>query len=154
MKKFSWFLGILSLLLFFTSCSTKMKTVKPVKVEKYSIDYGVREQGRQTVALALEYYNQGGFQKSGDLFLEAADLYKKANAVDEEKKALIAAAKIQLKSNNRQKFILSMTRFKDLLRKLEMPSEEERLLINLASHIKGIKELPYPVMAKWQEIFN
>jgi len=115
--------------------------------------YSKLEQARQTVALALEYFDQGGYEKSAGLFLEAADLYRGLDASDEERRALIAAAKVQLKCSHRQPFLLTMARFKGLLGRLEMPSEEERFLINLSDHMKG-KPLTYPVKGACQVIFN
>jgi len=126
------------------------ETVRKVEREP---SYVKIEQARQTVALALEYFDQGGYEKSSGLFLQAADLYRTLNLKDEEKRALIAAAKVQLKCSKRQSFLLTMARFKGLLSNLEMPSEEERFFVNLSDHMKG-KPLTYPVKGSWQVIFK
>jgi len=125
-------------------------TVSKVETEP---SYVKLEQARQTVALALEYFDQGGYEKSAELFLQAADLYGELNTKDEEKCALIAAAKVQLKCSKRQPFLLTMARFKGLLSNLEMPSEEERFFVNLSDHMKG-RPLTYPVKGSWQVIFK
>ena len=125
-------------------------TVRKVETEPSSVKL---EQARQTVALALEYFDQGGYEKSAELFLQAADLYRTLNLKDEERRALIAAAKVQLKCSKRQPFLLAMVRFKGLLSNLEMPSEEERFFVNLSDHMKG-RPLAYPVKGSWQVIFK
>jgi len=126
------------------------ETVRKVESEP---SYVKLEQAQQTVALALEYFDQGGFEKSAELFLQAADLYRTLNLKDEERRALIAAAKVQLKCSKRQAFLLTMARFKGLLSNLEMPSEEERFLVNLSDHMKE-RPLTYPVKGSWQVIFK
>jgi hypothetical protein len=136
-----------------THSLTKNEIKDTVKKAERDQSYLKLEQAQQTVALALEYYDQGGYEKSADLFLEAADLYRELAARDEERRALIAAAKVQLKCSQRQPFLLTMARFKRLLPPLEMPSEEERFLINLSDHMKGMP-LTYPVKEAWQVIFR
>lgn len=111
------------------------------------------EQAQQTVALALEYFDQGGYEKSAELFLQAADLYRTLKLKDEERRAIIAAAKVQVKGSKTEPFLLTMARFKGLLSNLEMPSEEERFLVNLSDHMKG-RPLTYPVKGTWQVIFK
>jgi len=115
--------------------------------------YKKLERVQQTVALALEFHDQGGFKKSADLFLEAADLYREINLEKEARQSLIAAAKVQLKCSQRQLFLLTMARYKGILGHYEMPSEEERFLVNLSDYMKG-KSLTYPVKAPWQVIFK
>ena len=115
--------------------------------------YKKLERAQQTVALALEYFDQGGYEKSAGLFLNAADLYGELNSKDEEKHSLIAAAKTQLKCSKRQPFLLTMARFNGLVGNLEMPSEEERFLVNLSDHMKG-RPLTYPVKGSWEVIFK
>lgn len=111
------------------------------------------EEGRQAIELALEFHAQGGFEKAAELFLEAADKFRALNARDEERKALVSAAKMQLKSSQRKAFLLTMARFKGIMARFEMPSEEERFLVNLSDHMKE-KPLTYPVKASWQVIFK
>ena len=127
-----------------------LETVRKIEREP---SYVKIEQARQTVALALEYFDQGGYEKSADLFLQAADLYQTLNLKDEERRALIAAAKVQLKCSKTQPFLLTMARFNGLLSNLEMPSEEERFFVNLGDHMKG-RPLTYPVKGSWQVIFK
>lgn len=111
------------------------------------------EQAQQTVNLALEYHDQGGYEKSSVLFMKAADLFEEIGASDEQRRAIIAAAKVQLKCSLRQEFLLTMARFRGLIGQFEMPSEEERFLIDLADHMKE-KPLTYPVKESWQFIFE
>ncbi len=111
------------------------------------------DQARQTVDLALEYHDQGGYDKSAELFLEAAGLFREVDALEEERSALIAAAKVQLKRSHKEAFLLTMTRFTGLVSRLEMPSDEERFLINLADHMNG-RPLRYPVKESWQAVFK
>ena len=146
------------LLLTVTACSG-MRTLSKQEMD-YTISAVERdrsrvalEEGRQAIELALEFHDQGGFEKAAELFLEAADKFRTLNVRDEKRKALVAAAKMQLKSSQRKAFLLTMARFKGLLGRLEMPSEEERFLVNLSDHMKE-KPLTYPVKASWQVIFK
>ncbi|OPX39782.1 MAG: hypothetical protein B1H11_02105 [Desulfobacteraceae bacterium 4484_190.1] len=147
------------LVLALSACTGHMRPLTKIEIQdtvqrvERDPSYLKLEQAQQTVALALEYYDQGGYEKSAGLFLEAVDLYRELGARDEERRALIAAAKVQLKCSQRQPFLLTMARFKGLLPRLEMPSEEERFLINLSDHMKG-RPLTYPVKEAWQVIFR
>lgn len=158
MKKVTLFILSACFLLSLSACAGSMQSLS--KGEIYEVAQGVErgrynklEQAQQTVALALEYYDQGGYEKSAGLFLEATDLFRELGARDEQRRALIAAAKVQLKCSQRQPFLLTMARFKGLLERLEMPLEEERFLINLSDHMKG-KSLTYPVKGACQVIFK
>ena len=111
------------------------------------------EEGRQAAELALEFHEQGGFERAAELFLEAADKFRAFNDRDKERRALVAAAKMQIKASHRKAFLLTMARFKGLLGRLEMLSEEECFLVNLSDHMKN-KPLTYPVKASWQVIFK
>ena len=133
MKRATLFILSVCFLLSFSACAGSMQSLS--KGEIYEVAQGVErgrynklEQAQQTVALALEYYDQGGYEKSAGLFLEAAELYRGLDARDEQRRSLIAAAKVQLKCSQRQPFLLTMARFKGLIGRLEMPSEEERFL--------------------------
>jgi len=156
MRKTIHFILIAILLSTISACSGLIPK-KEIIVSEQMIErekpYVKLEQAQQTVALALEYYDQGGYEKSAELFLEAAALYRDLYARDEERRALIAAAKVQLKCSQRQPFLLTMARFKGLIDRLEMPSEEERFLINLSDQMKG-NPLTYPVNGAWRVIFN
>ena len=149
MKRVTLFILSACFLLSISACAGSMQSLSGVERERYS----KLEQAQQTVALALEYYDQGGYEKSAGLFLEAAELYNGLDARDEQRRALVAAAKVQLKCSQRQPFLLTMARFKGLIGRLEMPSEEERFLVNLSDHMKG-KPLTYPVQGAGQVIFN
>ena len=140
-------------LLILSACTGSMHEIHKVAQEVVRGRYNKLEQAQQTVALALEYHDQGGYEKSAGLFLEAAELYRELDACDEQRSALVAAAKVQLKCGQKQPFFLTMARFKGLIGRLEMPSEEERFLVNLSDHMKG-KPLTYPVHGAWQVIFN
>ncbi len=156
MKKTIHFILVAILLLTISACSgliPKKKILISEQMIEREKPYVKLEQAQQTVALALEYYDQGGYEKSAELFLEAAALYRNLYARDEERRSLIAAAKVQLKCSQRQPFLLTMARFKGLIDRLEMPSEEERFLINLSDQMKG-KPLTYPVNGAWRVIFN
>ena len=115
--------------------------------------YNKLEQAQQSVALALRYHNHGGYEKSAALFLQAADLYEQLEVGDDLKRTLLAAAKMQLKYNNQEGFLLTMARYKGLLGTLEMPSSEERFLINLSSHMKR-EPLIYPVEQSKRIVFE
>ena len=158
MKRAILFILSACFLLSISACAGSMQSLS--KGEIYEVAQGVErgrynklEQAQQTVALALEYYDQGGYEKSAGLFLEAAELYRELDVSDEQRSALVAAAKVQLKCGPKQPFFLTMARFKGLIGRLEMPSEEERFLVNLSDHMKG-KPLTYPVQGAWQIIFN
>ena len=159
MKKFYLFALSACILFSLSACAGSTRslskdeireTVRKVETES---PYVKLEQARQTIALALEYYDQGGYEKSAGLFLQAADIYRTLNLKDEEKRALIAAAKVQLKCGRTKPFLLTMAHFKGLLADLEMPSEEERFLVNLSDNMKQ-QTLTYPVTGAWQAIFK
>ena len=146
------------LLLTVTACSG-MRTLSKQEMD-YTISAVERdrsrvalEEGRQAIELALEFHDQGGFEKAAELFLEAADKFRTLNVRDEKRKALVAAAKMQLKSSQRKAFLLTMARFKGIMAQFEMPTEDERFLINLSDYMKE-KPLTYPVKASWQVIFK
>lgn len=156
-RKFS-LISVTLLLLAITACSG-MKTLS-----KQEIDYtlfvteqdrsrAALEEGRQATELALEFHEQGGFEKAAELFLEASDKFRAVNARDEERKALVAAAKMQLKCSQRKAFLLTMARFKGLLAKFEMPTEEECFLVNLSDQMKN-QPLSYPVKSSWRVVFQ
>lgn len=148
-KTYVWFMSAV-VLLQLTACSG----LRNSEMQEFRINQSVKlDQAQQTVALALEYHDQGGYEKSAELFLNAADLFEEIGAFDEQRRTIIAAAKVQLKCSLRQEFILTMTRFRGLIGQLEMPSEEERFLIDLADHMRH-KPLTYPVKESWQIIFE
>ena len=158
-KNLSVFVLAVSMLVGLSACAgstrslTKEEIRETLRKAEREPTYVKLEQAQQTVALALEYFDQGGYEKSAELFLQAADLYRTLNLSDEERRAMIAAAKVQLKCSKRQSFLLTMARFKGLLSNLEMPSEEERFLVNLSDHMKE-RPLTYPVKGSWQVIFK
>ena len=158
MKRAILFILSACFLLSISACAGSMESLSKVDIHEVAQEvergrYNKLEQAKQTVTLALEYYDQGGYEKSAGLFLEAAELYSGLDARDEQRRSLVAAAKVQIKCSQRQPFFLTMARFKGLIGRLEMPSEEERFLINLSDHMKG-KPLTYPVHDTWQVIFN
>lgn len=159
MKNLSLFVLSVCVVFGLLACSGHMKSLTKGEIQDavHKVEteplYVKLERAQQTVALALEYHDQGGYEKCAGLFLDAADLFRELNLNDEERRALIAAAKVQLKCSQRQPFLLTMARFKGLLANLEMPSEEERFLVNLSDHMKG-KPLTYPVKGAWQVVFK
>jgi len=159
MKPLSNLTLIAIMLLAISACSGHMRSLTKDEIQEtiQSVEmepsYIKLDQAQQTVALALEYHDQGAYEKSAGLFLEAAGLYHELNARDEERRALIAAAKVQLKCSQRQPFLLTMARYRGLIDRLQMPPEDERFLLNLADHMKG-KPLTYPVKDSWQVVFK
>ena len=156
-RKFSLILVTL-LLLTITACSgmrslSKQDIDHTISVVEQERAKATLEEGRQAAELALEFHEQGGFEKAAELFLEAADKFRAFNDPDKERRALVAAAMMQIKASQRKAFLLTMARFKGLLGRLEMPSEEECFLVDLSDHMKN-KPLTYPVKASWQVIFN
>jgi hypothetical protein len=156
-NKFSLILVTL-LLLTITACSG-MRTLSKQEID-YTISVAERdrsraalEEGRQAIELALEFRDQGGFEKATELFLEAADKFRTLNDRDEKRKALVAAAKMQLKCSQRKAFLLTVARFRGIMARFEMPTEDERFLVNLSDYMKE-KPLTYPVKASWQVIFK
>ena len=148
MRKFNLLFVFVTLAFALSACTGTMnRAVGP------DPSYLMLEQAQQTVAVALEYHDQGGYEKSARLFLEAANLFRGIKAKDEERRSLIAAAKVQLKCSQRQPFLLTMVRYRGLIDHLEMPQEDERFLMNIADHMKG-KPLTYPVKDSWQVVFN
>ena len=112
-----------------------------------------QEEARQTVALALAYFDQAGYEKSADLFLRAADLYQALGLKEDEKRALMAAARVQLKCSRKEAFLLAMARYRTLTGDLEMPSEDVRFLLNLSDQMQK-RRLNYPVKAPWKVVFE
>nr|MBC8417008.1 hypothetical protein [Desulfobacterales bacterium] len=103
MKNLSVFVLAVSMLVGLSACAGSTRSLskdeiqETVRKAEREPSYVEIEEARQTVALALEYFDQGGYEKSAELFLQAADLYRALNLNDEERRALIAAAKVQLK---------------------------------------------------------
>ena len=124
-----------------------------IRQARAEASYKKLEQARQTVALAREYFDQGGYEKCADLYINAADLYREIDAQKKERNTLINAAKMQARCSRTQAFLLTMARFKGLVGDLEMPSEEERFLINLSDHMNG-RSLTYPVKGSWEVVFK
>ena len=158
MKRATLFILSACFLLSLSACAGSMQSLSKGGIHEVAQGvgrgrYNKLEQAQQTVALALEYYDQGGYEKSAGLFLEAAELYRGLDVSDEQRRALVAAAKVQLKCGQKQPFLLTMARFKGLIGRLEMPSEEERFLVNLSDHMKG-KSLAYPVQEAWQVVLQ
>jgi hypothetical protein len=153
MKKLIVLILSIILLVSLSACSVFKGSFSRKEINELDPSSLQLEQAQQTVALALEYYDQGGYEKSAELFLEAAGLYGVLSARDEERRSLIAAAKVQLKCSQRQPFLLTVARYKGLVDSLKMPSEEERFLIDLSDQMTG-KPLTYPVMGEWQAIFK
>ena len=152
MKLFNFCL-VAAIIFALSACAGNMNNLKKDDTLEPNPSYLKLEQAQQTVALALEYHDQGGYEKSAELFLEAADLFHEINSKDEERRSLIAAAKVQLKCSQRQPFLLTMARYRQLIAHLEMPPEDERFLMNLADHMKG-NPLTYPVKDSWHVVFN
>jgi len=111
------------------------------------------EQADQTVNLALAYHDQGDFKKSGELFVNAADLYGEIDNDPMENRALIAAAKAQLKSSQIPEFQLAVVRLKGLNDSRQMPDKEVQFLINLSDHMQQ-RSLSYPVQKPWRVVFG
>lgn len=156
-NKFSLILVTL-LLLTVTACSG-MRSLSKQEID-YTIFVAERdrpratlEEGRQAIELALEFHAQGGFEKAAELFLEAADKFRALNDRDEKRKALVSAAKMQLKCSQRKAFLLTMARLKGFLARFEMPTEEERFLVNLSDRMKN-QPLSYPVKSSWRVVFQ
>ena len=141
-----------------SGCATSREPLTPAEIDgaiqaAERGQYNKLEEAQQSVSLALRYHDQGGYEKSAALFLQAADLYAELETKDELRKSLLAAAKMQLKYNEQEAFLLTMARYKGLLDVLEMPSSEERFLINLSNHMKG-EPLTYPVERSKRVVFE
>ena len=127
---------------------------RQVVADGHLLDTGSKfGQAKQSLALAMEYYEQEGYEKSADLFLDAARLFKEAGSHDGEKNALIAAAKMQLKCSQKESFLLTMARYQSVMEPLSMPSEEECFLINLSDSMKR-DDPSYPVSESCRFLFN
>lgn len=113
----------------------------------------ILKQANESFSLGLAYYDERGYEKSAELFMKAADLYRLVPLGTEEKRAVMAAAKAQLKAGNREAFIGAMARYKGLLQKNELPDEEERFFLNLSASMRGAP-LAYPVKDAWRKIFD
>ena len=111
------------------------------------------EKAKQKVALALEFHDQGGYAKSAELFLKAADLYHWLGLSADERNSLLAAAKMQLKCSQNKPFLFSVARYKGLIGQSEMPPEDERFLVNLSDHMNGLP-LSYPNKNDWRVVFS
>lgn len=156
----TYLLGIIvAIILNLSACAGSMKALskteieEAVKIVEEKPSYIKLDKAQQTVALALEYHDQGGYERSAEFFLSAADLYRELYLKPEERRAVVAAAKVQLRCSKRQTFLLTMARFRGLLNGLEMPSEEERFLLNLSDHMKE-KPLTYPIISSWETVFK
>ena len=124
-----------------TSEVTPVEATAPAKAQK-------------TINLALAFFDQGAYSRSALLFEQASELYNLLGDQDCERLALIAAAKMHLMASKRKKFLLCISKLEHLADPLEMPSEDEQLLFNLAAHMKHESELPYPVKVEWRKVFN
>ena len=111
------------------------------------------EQADQTVNLALAYFDQGDFQKSGDLFIEAADLYTEVENNSMAGQALIASAKSYLKCSRIPEFHLVVARLKGLEESRQMPETDVQFLVNLSEKMQQ-KPLSYPVQKSWRDVFG
>jgi hypothetical protein len=134
------------ILLVLSACCTKNSCSKKVITQKM-------DQADQTVKLAFSYYDQGDFKKSGELFINVADIYKEIENKDMERRALIAAAQSQLKCDQTQEFHITVARVKILLDNKQMPPEEVRLLVNLSDQMQH-RPLSYPVQRTWRAVFG
>ena len=130
-----------------SSCSTaKPMTKVDNRFEKIT-------QADKMVVLALQYHDQAGFEKCSELFLNAADIYRTSESIDNSRRAHLAAAKCHLKTGNKDEFLLTMDRYRIFLPPLQMPSEDERFLIDLADSMNK-KPLTYPPLLKWEGILR
>jgi|SRR3989339_656803 len=135
------------------SCSAvKPVTMPPVAIKE---DKGKERliQADKMVVLALQYHDQAGFEKCSDLFVDAAEIYRTGDSIDGSRKALLAAAKCHLKAGKTDGFLLTMARYRTFLPPLQMPSEDERFLIDLADSMNR-KPLTYPPLPKWGTILR
>lgn len=69
------------------SCSAvKPVTMPPVAIKE---DIGKERliQADKMVVLALQYHDQAGFERCSDLFVDAAEIYRTGDSIDDSKKA-------------------------------------------------------------------
>ena len=149
----------LCLLLGLSACAGSTRTLskeelrETVSNAETASSHEKQEEARQTVALALAYFDQGGYEKSADLLLQAADLYRVLGQKEDEKRTLLATARMHLKCSRMEAFLLAMARYRTLLGPVEMPSEDARFFLNLSDQISK-RPLSYPVRASWQVVFD
>ncbi len=98
----------------------------------------------QPINLALAYYQEGSYQKSAQYFEQAANMYHDDRDKDGERRAIVAAAKTHLKCSQRDRFLNCADRLDNLIGRWEMPSDDERILLNIAAVMQNL-EMPYPV---------
>lgn len=108
----------------------------------------------QPLDLALAYFREGSYQKSADYFEQAANMYRDDRDKDGERRAITAAAKVHLKCSQRDRFLMCAYRLDRLIGRWEMPSDDERTLLNIAAVLQGY-DLPYPVKEPaWRTILT
>lgn len=113
----------------------------------------ISQDANQAVELGSAYCRQGAYAQGAGLYDQAAQMYSTAGDDGMERQAVVAAAKMNLKASEREAFLISAARLKGLIGPYEMPSEDERLLLNLAAHMQK-QDLPYPLKPEWRVIFN
>ena len=149
MKKI--FLLLLALAPLAFGCATTPAKTPPAGTQVEAIDLA---KAQKTINLALAFFDQGAYSRSALIFEQASELYNLLGDQDCERLALIAAAKMHLMASKRKKFLLCISKLEHLADPLEIPSEDEQLLFNLAAHMKHESELPYPVKVEWRKVFN
>ena len=105
-----------------------------------------RDKGIEAAHLALGYYDCGGYEKSAELFKEAAGHFERGGEGEKMQNALLAAAKVSLKAGDRDEFSRLMERVKGLQGRYSMPHDDVRILVDLADRMKN-RPLTYPVPA-------
>lgn len=125
----------------FMGCTSRNTLVRPAKAQP-----PVEESAHsdKPVSLALAYYREGSFRRSAEYFEEAARHFRETGNKANERRAITAAAKTHLKCSQRGKFLDCAYRLDGLIGRWEMPSDDERLLLNMAAAMQGLA-LPFPV---------
>ena len=98
-RRYHLYLAALCLLSALTACAGSTRTLTKEELRETVSRAGMatssekQEEARQSVSLALAYFDEGGYEKCGELFLRASDLYAALGLKKDEKRALLAAAR-------------------------------------------------------------
>lgn len=140
-----------TVLIFVSGCATQ-GILKDSDIQREQI-MKAREQAYATETAALNFFKIGGFQKSADLFSEAAENYRQIGDKAAQQRVLIASSKTWLWCNDRQKFLGQVKLLRESIGRNAIPARDVRFILNLADKMEG-RELSYPLESGQEEIFD
>lgn len=140
-----------AVLIFVSGCATQGIVKDPdIRIEQIA---KAREQALATETAALNFFRIGGFQKSAELFSEAAESYGQMGDKAAQQRALIASSKTWLWCNDRQRYLDQVKLLRESIGRNVIPARDVRFVLNLADRMEG-RELSYPLESGQEEIFD